>query len=674
MVQGYYTLQEAAKVLGLAPDELKQMAQRNQIRSFQDRGTWRFRAQDIQELARQRGVASDPELLLGEAPGVKPADSPVPRPPKSTPPKSAPPKSAPPKSAPPKSGPPKSPQPKTPRAGTKAAVPEVFDFDLGAEHVGVGQEKLGGDKRKPDSKPTPKPGSDSDVRLVADGSDMEFVFDAPSQGGVDSNVKLVGEDKPLSPRPKTPRKPGMPPESPVPKKPAQPAAAEVDSGVRLVPLDSDSDVKIVGASSDELPLGEMPEKSSSDSDIRLEPAEFSGSKSDEGLLTEEINLDEELRKQEAQAKKPQAKVKPKAKGPGLPAVSPFELSESQLKLPASEPGTAPRPESSEYELTPAAERKEPSSDDFDLTPAKTDSSDFDLNPADSSSEDFSLELPDESEIRLEPGSSGELKGPSSGISLGNPVDAGISLEQGGEGSDEIEFELSLDAEATPKPASAKKAEGDSSEFELSLDADDNKLAGDAATSDSEFELTLDDSGGLALEDDAPQVKAGEDKDIFETDFEVPALEDESGSQVQQLDTDLDSSDFDLALGDSEIASEEESGSQVVALDEEEADDAAATVAAQRGQAGEFDQIAEEEPAAEIEEAEGEEGPVREVVREKVLRPAPWGALPVALMLPCVILMFVVGVMGFELVQNMNSYKPAGFMTKAIGGILGQKPK
>src|SRR5437660_12669905 len=68
MVQGYYTLQEAAQALGMTPEDLKQMAQRNQIRSFQDRGTWRFRVQDIQELARQRGLSSDPELTLGESP------------------------------------------------------------------------------------------------------------------------------------------------------------------------------------------------------------------------------------------------------------------------------------------------------------------------------------------------------------------------------------------------------------------------------------------------------------------------------------------------------------------------------------------------------------------------------------------------------------------------------
>ena len=104
-------------------------------------------------------------------------------------------------------------------------------------------------------------------------------------------------------------------------------------------------------------------------------------------------------------------------------------------------------------------------------------------------------------------------------------------------------------------------------------------------SSSEFELTLDDSGGLApLEEEAaPASGSGSgEKDIFETDFDVPALEDESGSQAVALDesdTDLESSDFDLALGDEDAGSEDESGSQVVVLeDEEEADEGAATVA------------------------------------------------------------------------------------------------
>src|SRR5207247_874253 len=46
---------------------------------------------------------------------------------------------------------------------------------------------------------------------------------------------------------------------------------QADSGVRLV-ADSDSDVRIVGADSDDaqIPLGEQPIKSATDSDVRLE--------------------------------------------------------------------------------------------------------------------------------------------------------------------------------------------------------------------------------------------------------------------------------------------------------------------------------------------------------------------------------------------------------------------
>ena len=55
----------------------------NQIRSFQDRGTWRFRVQDIQELARQRGAGSEPELPLSQAPVPPPAPAPGPRTPAS---------------------------------------------------------------------------------------------------------------------------------------------------------------------------------------------------------------------------------------------------------------------------------------------------------------------------------------------------------------------------------------------------------------------------------------------------------------------------------------------------------------------------------------------------------------------------------------------------------------
>src|SRR5436309_12442980 len=99
MVQGYYTLSEAAQYLNVQVDELKQMAQKGRIRSFQDRGTLRFRIQDIQELARQRGVSSDPDLVLGEA------------------------------SLPPKKG--EGPHsPRSPKTPPREEVPDVFDFEM----------------------------------------------------------------------------------------------------------------------------------------------------------------------------------------------------------------------------------------------------------------------------------------------------------------------------------------------------------------------------------------------------------------------------------------------------------------------------------------------------------------------------------------------------------------
>ena len=62
-------------------------------------------------------------------------------------------------------------------------------------------------------------------------------------------------------------------------------------------------------------------------------------------------------------------------------------------------------------------------------------------------------------------------------------------------------------------------------------------------------------------------------DIFETDFELPAVQDDadSGSEVvaiESSDTDLENSDFDLALDESDAPAADESESQVVLLDDE----------------------------------------------------------------------------------------------------------
>src|SRR5262245_34089929 len=273
MVQGYYTLQEAAQVLDIGVDELKGLAQRNQIRSFQDRGTLRFRIQDIQELQRQRIGNSDPEMVLGDAVSPKPIAA-----------------------VPPKSGA-KTPRPQSPSKGFA-----VFDFQLD-DSVEIGHEPLAGGssarkspKAGPKSGPkaapkTPKHTSDSDVKLIADGSDtfsIQLGEDIKPSAG-DSDVRL-GE--------LTPRKPGSSARK-VGSGHRQPRQSPADSGVRLVPMSDDSDIQL-----------DSREPSSGDSDIRLDKAPPTPPRETDSLgHTDEINLDEEIKRLEATTKKPETKIK-----------------------------------------------------------------------------------------------------------------------------------------------------------------------------------------------------------------------------------------------------------------------------------------------------------------------------------------------------------------------------
>ncbi|HEV3259342.1 MAG TPA: helix-turn-helix domain-containing protein [Gemmataceae bacterium] len=656
MVQGYYTLEEAARILGLATEKLSQMAQKREVRAFADRGTWRFRSQDIEELARRMGKGSNPDLQLGE---TQPPASGSPRP------KSAAKADSPRPKAPVKAD---SPRPKAPakadspppKSGAKPAGDAgTFDFAVSpSDSVELGQEiSIDVPSSRRNLSPSPKPGSDSDVKLVPDDSDVDFKIRVD-----DSEVKVEG----LGPGSKSPSSRRKVDSSPRPGKPSSGRKSglgpAMDSGVRLVPLEDET--------------GAPPPKSPSDSDIRVEVPTPAGSPaSGEDSLTEEIDLDAELRKAEeaSRSKKPRAKVKPRT-GLKKPQDEPTAF---EMEAPPSK--TAPK--------KPAAQA--PSSSEFEL--------DVD---ADQPTHAGAPGAADDEEVALGELGSSDLSG-SSGINLHSPDDSGINLEQAAApGDDKIEFELSLDqagstpkpapaaaededsssefelsldVESTPKPAPAAEEDDSSSEFELSLDVESTPKPAPAAPEDdssSEFELTLDDSGGLAPMEEA----AGEDKDIFETDFEVPALEDESASEAVALDDDtaLESSDFDLSL------TEEESGSQVVALEgEAEADEEAATVArpalAEGEEGDEVDELLGEDIGV---GAEGEEEYEEEAVGAPaaVAAPAPWGVLPAAFMLPCVLVMFVVALMSFELIHDMwgyrQPYQPTSFVTRGVAGVFG----
>ena len=60
----YLTLEEAARQLGMAPDELVRLRERSEIRGFADRGTWKFQSEDVEEFARSRDADSSPEVPI----------------------------------------------------------------------------------------------------------------------------------------------------------------------------------------------------------------------------------------------------------------------------------------------------------------------------------------------------------------------------------------------------------------------------------------------------------------------------------------------------------------------------------------------------------------------------------------------------------------------------------
>jgi hypothetical protein len=406
-------------------------------------------------------------------------------------------------------------------------------------------------------------------------------------------------------------------------------------------------------------------KTGSDSDVRLDVEKPKSGKiaknaGGEAVPTEEISID--------------------FSGPGSAVIK--GGSSSKLSAPKSSgkltsdsgkslanPGTG---DSSEFELSLDAD-----SDDFELK----------LN-TDSSDEVALGELPKEKDPT---GSSGR-RGGESGILSRNPADSGISLEKG-------------KAKDAATPAGGKIDSDSDLDFELTLDSSSavsgTKLGGmkpkkKGDDSDSEFELTLDDSSGSPGLEDSPlgDSSASDKGDIFETDFEIPPMGDsDSGSEAVALDssdTDLEKSDFDVALDDSGEAPE--SGSEVVLLEDEEE-------AAPKAKKGKGKKVAVEDEGdvdlAEVDEEEDESSVSKALKGAKarradeeeeeeatatpagVYRPVPWGPWPTIFLLPAFILMLMGGIMGYELLQTMWGYqqprKPAAPLVQAIAGALDMEP-
>lgn len=70
MSKKYLSLEEAAAILAVRPDELMRLREKGDIRGFADRGNWKFKEEDVRALMRTRQADSDPEVPL-----YKPEDS-----------------------------------------------------------------------------------------------------------------------------------------------------------------------------------------------------------------------------------------------------------------------------------------------------------------------------------------------------------------------------------------------------------------------------------------------------------------------------------------------------------------------------------------------------------------------------------------------------------------------
>jgi len=493
---------------------------------------------------------------------------------------------------------------------------------------------------------------------------------------------------------------------------ADPSSSEhsIPSALTRDPGSSSADMPLVLGDKDVFLMADEPKpaakppaspaaKGGSDSDVRLEKSvkARAGIKSGDGSGTEEIELD----------------VLP-------PAVSPSGKLTGSGKMTSSASGKHKAPEAPK----PASGKKQPVP-----PPSEADSSEFELSLASDSSDEFELSLASDSsdEISLGdiPAPAAKAKGGQSGINLGKPSDSGPSLEKKAGGSSGKLKDKKGGGSSGKLGKPARPGSEDEIDFELSLDqpGSSGRKSGPKkkVDSESEFELTLDDASGLSAADLEAETATFDSsasdakKDIFETDFEIPALDDDSASEavaIDEADTDLESSsDFDLAIDEADVSVDDDSASQVVVLDDETEPPARSKKATKvkkttktrvkpsaveveedvevseesvvvDDDAVSFDDMELDESesaskalrgaAVEVDEEEEEKG------QTVVVQTANWGIFPALLMLPTVFIIFLGGIMAYELVHSMWGYhqptKPASLVMDNVAKTFDLNPK
>lgn len=249
MGKKYLNIEEAAELLGIAPSEVTRLREKGDIRAFADRGNWKFKPEDVEQLKRTREYDSDPAVPLARKPATDESvlsDEDA--------------------------------LGQQPTIIRKSELGKSSDSDVQL----VSDNLLGEDEEDVD---VSLADSDSDVRLATEvprgsveSSDSDVKLVGPSDSL--SDVKLIGDRKQpdsdsdvkiTDAKPESDSDVKLPGAAPGSDSDVRLSLDDSDSDVRLAPSanvlddDSDSDVKLAGGSSKKGAVDR------SDSDVRLIP-------------------------------------------------------------------------------------------------------------------------------------------------------------------------------------------------------------------------------------------------------------------------------------------------------------------------------------------------------------------------------------------------------------------
>ncbi len=643
----YLNIDEAAAKLGLTKEALNQLRSKGEIRGFADRGTFKFKEEDIEELGRRMQTSSDPEVqMIGEDDG------------------------------------------------------SVLDDDHAADGSGLGSapsviRQLSGDEPTIDPDSDDVAGSifdefggggasDSDVRLVMDdrlgaghdsGPDVMLQFQES-----DSDVRLSSDSGRINLNDS---------DSDVRLASDMPTAVP-DSALKLSLNDSDSDVRLDDGSRTRFA------KPDSDSDVTLAP-----DPSDSGHLAPKPDSDSDVM---LVSEEPDSDSDVHLAGEDSGAPIGME-SDSDVQLIGADSDSDVRLLDDSRIPGPRSRLKKDSDSDVAVLPDSGVSlgAGSGVGPKSGIRGGGSSVLMDDSDIALDGGSgisltsqSGiNLVGPQSGISLDNVSDSGVSLEKRRGDDDDSGLSLFADEEEggitlAGDSGIALQMDDDSG---IALSGDDDEDAGiTLAETGTDSGISLkDDDGDLRLTETMPAMKipkgkkkpADEEDGMGDTMLEVPSLEMEDEPEEAESDFEIgavdggSTGDTSVLLFDDEDETDDGGAAMVKKKEEEEVEEDAFEFSE-----GDEEEVAESEDVFAGDEAFEEDS---EFGDEAELEPSsakatvgvaveyPWGGGLISMLAVSSVVMLLCGMASIDLVRSMwghQGYSAAnGWLIETLGGLF-----